>query len=354
MPSIARSVFLLLVAGVAAQDKPLPKPAELAADLSSQTAVTVAWAASHAASFPAKELIAPLRKALHTWRDQEGDEAEVTRLHLLDALLQSGAKVPASELLPLLDGRRAGTAAFVMLLREPKLNERELLELFRACPRTSEHEFLSPSGLRTLALGNILAAQRAPGFAAIVWQQLNLDLHVVASDDGTSVFSRSTQIPIDDRSGTPPGFPCEPTYELVTRLAATQAQWLIAQTGWLTTGRTPVGFRRMFQPDDGRRVFMFEQPEHGLSWVRMMAPMNLQRSDTEQVITFKSRDSFLEEVVAARGKLVEHKRAALRALVAAGAMTADEAAAAAGSTEVHVDDQRANRSEALPDIPPIK
>jgi uridine phosphorylase len=86
----------------------------------------------------------------------------------------------------------------------------------------------------------------------------------------------------------------------------------------------------------------------------MIASMNLQRSDTEQVVVYKSRDSFLQEVVAARGKLIEHKKDALRALVAAGVMTEAEAAAAATTTEVHVDDQRANRAEALPDIPPIK
>jgi hypothetical protein len=345
MPSIARSVFLLLVAGVAAQDKPIPKPAELAADLSSDTALTVAWAASHAASSPAKELIAPLRKALHAWRDQEGDEAEVTRLHLLDALLQSGAKVPASELLQMLDGERAGTVAFVMLLRDPKLNERELLDLFRASPPINDHELLSDAALRTMALGNILAAQKAPGFAAFVWRHLDLDLHVTVNDGGNLMSTISVALPNVRPPAPQGGFPPEPIYRLVTEAGA--------GTQWLTGGQTPVGFVRVMSDEQRAWRMPSGQSAQWFSWLRI-TPMDLQDSDTGLTIAFKSRASFLVEVVVARAKLIAHKKAALRALVAAGAMTEAEAAAAASTTEVHIDDQRANRSEALPDIPPIK
>jgi hypothetical protein len=346
MASIARGAFLLLVAGAAAQDKPVPKPAELAVDLASDTAVTVAWAASHAANAPSKELIAPLRKALHAWSEREGDEAEVTRLHLLDALLQSGAKVPASELLLLLKGERAGTVAFVLLVREPKLNERELLELFRASPHViDDREFLSDAALRTLALGNTLAAQRTPGFATFVWQQLDLDLHVIVTDGGNLTSSVSFALPNLRPPAPQQGFPPEPIYRLVTEAGA--------GTQWLTSGQTPVGFVRALTDEQRAWRMPGGHSAQWISWLRV-TPMDLQSSDTGLTIGFKSRGSYLEAVGAARRQLVEHKKAALRALVAAGAMTEAEALAAASSTEVQVDDQRTNRAEALPDIPPIK
>lgn len=372
MPSVARSVFLLFVAGVAAQDKRVPKPADLAADLASDTAVTVAWAASRAASEPSKELITPLRKALHTWSDRQGDEADVARLHLLDALLQSGAKVPASDLLPRLNGERSGTVAFAMLLLEPRLHEQEILELFRAGPEIAEHVILDEYGLRKVALGNVLATQRTPGFASHVWRQLDLDLHVVASDPEVTASSSSgfvllSSVHLPTRK---PGFPPYPIYGLVRDDGSAAAGMTLRKAGsvqgglpppvpkdttqWFTTGQLRVGYVRVMSDDLKALTCPIASSGQGFLWLQMIASMNLQRSDTEKVIAYKSRDAFLEEVVAARAKLAAHKKDGLRALVAAGAMTEAEATEAAGATEVHVDDQRTNRSQALPDIPPIK
>jgi hypothetical protein len=104
----------------------LPEPAAIATALAGDAAHDVAWAAHHARERADKLLVKPLLHALGRWRLSNDENAGFVCVHLLDALLELDARVPAGDLVPLVDDERCGTWAFVLLAREPRLDEAEL------------------------------------------------------------------------------------------------------------------------------------------------------------------------------------------------------------------------------------
>ncbi|MBL8755718.1 MAG: hypothetical protein JNK15_20650, partial [Planctomycetes bacterium] len=146
-------------------DPPLPA-------LASDDARAVARAAFDLASARALGNEAALLRALRTWSTRGGNEAALVRLHLLDALVQGEAVVPAAAVLPHRSGP-AAVAAFVLLARDAHLNELELLQSFRA--RVGH----AADDLRWVAEGNLLCAMRTPGFAATLLRDIVWELTVV-------------------------------------------------------------------------------------------------------------------------------------------------------------------------------
>lgn len=190
MSEAARSVLLvsLLSASVLAQK---PDIAKLVHDLGSQNATTVAWAAHHARTTRDRQLAVPLQRALGQWRRSNDEDTQLVCLHLLDALIAHDAKVPAGELVALIDSEHCGAAAFVLLARENKTNQAELMSLFL---RDLEHfawpgvgvvdAFAEQRERRTLVIGDLLCREAPPGFVAAIAPRCEWKLQVTVHDRG--------------------------------------------------------------------------------------------------------------------------------------------------------------------------
>ncbi|MCA8963974.1 MAG: hypothetical protein H6838_10110 [Planctomycetes bacterium] len=119
--------------------------------LQSDDPATVAWAAHTAAEFRLVDCVDDLRQQLRTM----GKGRPYLALALLDALIQSDAKVPSEELLPFATGITQNSA-LVLALPQARRNLPVLLEAYRHCGRCNTVH---------LECGRELADAKAPGFA---------------------------------------------------------------------------------------------------------------------------------------------------------------------------------------------
>lgn len=346
-------VALLIAMSLAAQGPPRDATA-LSRALASTEPKTVAFAAHgarllvDARLLTDKTLVPVLQRALREWTKAEDAPASVVRLHLLDALLASKAKIPPADLLPLLDDPRCGTAAFVLLAREPKQNEAELFALFRTgMPLTGP--LVDPPHLRTWAIGNLLCAQKTPGFAALVWRHTSQDLRVrVGNTEVPQRFGAGAFVGFNAPSPLLDGMPEEPGYELVR---ATQSY---GKTDCFAPGDPGVGVCRSIRnPSQQISIAITEINVDGMLWLRQMAGSPAQPW-RDLPIEFDTVENFRQQVTKAQAELLAFEHKLLRALVTARAMTEAEAASLPPTVNVVVEDQRTDQSKPLPKIPPAR
>jgi hypothetical protein len=342
--SVAPSTAVLwLTIGLAAQAAPRDAKA-LAEALADDDAKTVAQAASEARALGDKAMVAPLQHALREWSTDPSETACFVQAFVLDALIGLHAKVPASELLPLLDEERTGAAAFLLLAREPRQNEAELLELFRR-DWPAIHGSNRVKEMRTWAIGNLLCQQRAPGFAAYLLDHVDLDLHVtVTSREGGPARDlpppreRLQLVPRSTRD-----FPNVPWYWLTSDRQASEE---------LAPGAPSIGVVRtvLRSPESLRFSFVSNIPNDGLPWLRKLARVeSLPKRVLE--LEFTDPDQYMRDVATARRGLADLRTALLRGLVAEKAVNEQDAARWAGTTQVVIDDRRPDKSKRLPTIP---
>ncbi|MDQ3917525.1 MAG: hypothetical protein M3348_03535 [Acidobacteriota bacterium] len=99
-----------------------------------------------------------------------GWEESLVRQAALDALIRLDAEVPSEKLLPLYQS--SPDEVVILLARSPEQNRQALLPLFVA----------DAPGARWLAVGNLLAETRAPGFAARLLQELKIEASLYVYD----------------------------------------------------------------------------------------------------------------------------------------------------------------------------
>lgn len=99
-----------------------------------------------------------------------GWEESLVRQAALDALIRLDAEVPSDKLLPLYQS--SPDEVVILLARSPEQNRQALLPLFVA----------DAPGARWLAVGNLLAETRAPGFAARLLQELKIEANLYVYD----------------------------------------------------------------------------------------------------------------------------------------------------------------------------
>ncbi|MGE3172141.1 MAG: hypothetical protein AB7O97_05895 [Planctomycetota bacterium] len=320
---------------------------EVRSRLRSPEPATVAWGAWIAGSFGI-EAAAPRLRALLAAIDGRDLESRLVRLHLLDALVRLGVEVPAEEVLPHCtdQGLEPG---LVLLARVAGAAERELWELWRTHGRGRGF------ALAWIATGNMLAHQRAAGFAAHLWREteFTLELRVFAADQeptlggvGAAVSAGAT----DGRMQVPAAFPPTPRYRLVE--AAEPGDVLLAP------GAQPIHWRRDVREDRelgiGRRNHGRQRARLQLGWLSQMAGCDLQARGlqlrTSHELRFVDAESFCVE---ARAVLTEHRarfdRVALL-LRERGALTDAELEGLPSPLTVEVHDLRSDPSTPLPSV----
>lgn len=354
--------------GLQGADAQVAQVAKLRQDVASADGSTVAWAAHHARKGRSKQLVAPLQRALGDWRRREGGDARLVCLHLLDALMALDAEVPAGELVELVDDEVCGVAAVVLLVREPKTNEAELMALFRrdlerfGVSKRSGLELLAEQHeRRTMILADVLARQSPPGFVALVAPRCEWRLQIVVHDPGKSErWGRGAFAPTGPASSpTVAGWPPRPLFWLDHPAAARMRVptiKVLPGLPWVVTREEPVadGIAKdalwTFALPSGEQ----SQPPFEEQWLAC-AGSAAERPQLRVAFPFANDAAYTKAAGDARDRLQRCVDQLRTRFVARGDLTAEQAAKwLPARIGVEVQDLRTGQAPPLPALPQVK
>ncbi|MCA8965811.1 MAG: hypothetical protein KDC48_13085 [Planctomycetes bacterium] len=350
-----------LFAGFAAAQGDSRQRAKVLAQLAENDPRAVARATRDALAMPQHEVTQGLRTALQAWMKRDVEHAALARLFLLDALLARDEKLPADALLPCLDDPLTEPTTLALLCRDPLVNERLLFELFR--DRYSPAKGCKENDVRRALLGNVLCNQRAPGFAAHLWDLAELDLHVNVVDGLPSAAHQRGVwlLPGFEPAPAPlDGFPPLPRSQLGMRLQGHDDEGkpvpFPVDPAVLVLIDTPTRIELLPAPDPSTQPAGFDYWGGGADniarppmWLATMSGLrenlfamryrhlDLTKGEPQQQVE-KWRDGLREFKATLRGALVER-----------GALSTEEAAACRDEVAIEYVDQRGDTSKPLPE-----
>lgn len=151
----------------ASQDLPLHEAKERAARMMDSDEIREqAWGAYLAGERGLRDFIPSLRRLLARKKDPDEHQLHCLRLVVLDSLIRLNATVSAKELLSLFED--CPEQVIVLLANSPAENSDALLALARSTQR----------GFRWVAVCNLLAEMKTPGFAALMLKELKIHARV--------------------------------------------------------------------------------------------------------------------------------------------------------------------------------
>ena len=347
--AVGRAAVLVAVAGAGARAQEPPQDAAATRRaLASAEPAAVAWGAHFAREARDRALVAPLLGALARWRGGTIDQRTVCA-HVLDALVGLDAPIPGDELLPFLDDPECAVAAFVLLARAPAHNEQHLLALLRRkLPRVRDDAPLPP---QLVAIGDLLAAQRAPGLAPLLVARATAAVEIVVGDRPPA---KPVLLGLAPRRAPAPGWPPFPNYRFEEAGVVAGGAWTRVPLPAAVRGTvvhqatTAAGARVPVSLSVDRRDPPERWPE--MEWLCALAGEAAPARTLHH--TFRDHDAFVAAVrdaLAARERLLASLR---ERLVAAGALEPTDAAGLARAVELHVVDERADPAAPLPAIRP--
>lgn len=358
----------ILVLGLNHQD---PTPAAgkydaktVAADLEQGDAVTIAIAARAARELGDKSLAVPLQKTLRKLTDESNPAERFARLFVLDALIGIDARMPPTHLTPLIDEPLVGEAAFLLLAREPRGNEAELFAVFRrdwpallANQAGAEPEQVHALSRRTRTIGNLLCAQKTPGFAALLLAQSDLQLQVTVTSPGSPDRPHPVEsgFTTDQTLMVPADLPPIPVFRIVR---TDRPEGLVAEE--IAPGPMSLGVCRRECRADPTGKFTVEirlgndGPLDALPWLLQF----VDRTDTPPLtvsITFTDPNTYRRDLRAAMNAVTTYRDKLLQDLLAAKALGSKDAEQL-GKRELKVQflDLRLQATTPLPQLPPDK
>ena len=131
-----------------------------------------AWGAYLIGKYGLSEFIPALRGLLNSVA--YGEQIETGFLHntALDSLIQLQATVPGEEMMPFY--QQFPDEVIILLAKSPGENKEAILSLLQGLR----------SGIRWMAVCNLLTEVKAPGFAAILLRDVKINVSIAVSDDG--------------------------------------------------------------------------------------------------------------------------------------------------------------------------
>lgn len=258
---------------------------------------------------------------------------------ILDSLIQLGIPVPAKLLIPIYDA--FPNEATVLLAGSPDWDPSELLSLIRR--QRSDEEWL--------AICNLLATARAPGFAAYLLSDIKLRV-------GLAVFSGENASGYGEGGAAfgqgcgmfqppPSGFPPAVLYELTTTprdgaVVVARGPQTVYYVRSRVDPRRQVWVGRSYGSRDQRRIeylaLMMGRPMEQLEF----------RATRFFSITWKGRKRFLSEAAGIRKRMEHSYRELIDALLKENLLTSSEAGNLRPDTSIVVHDFRKTRFPALP------
>jgi hypothetical protein len=347
------ALLLLSSAAFGGEEPPSGDVAAVLARLRSDDAGEVAWGAYVAGRDDMKEAVPLLLDVLRPRPERSGKPWPLVHRSALDALIRLEARVPPGLLEPHLHGR-SRLLAFLLAAREPRENGALLLSIFdRDVGKRPQF------GITALAAGNLLCANRTPGFAARLMSGIRVSLELTVhdgrpSEDLIGIGGGAGGRFSDGRVDQPEDFPPYALYRLVPVPRRPNGPAALAD------GPRPVHFTR--RERSGRTIgfgglgYRFPRPVCIREWLAAMAettPKALGLPELRRhVHVWESPDAFLAWAVARRDELQERYWALARRLVKAGALSAREARALTPGIEVTLIDDRKETTDPIPRLPP--
>jgi hypothetical protein len=304
------------------------------AGLEQGDAVTIAIAARAARELGDKNLAGPLQKTLRRLTDETNSTEWIARLFVLDALIGIDVRMPPTHVLPLLDEPLVGDAAFLLLARESRGNEAELFAVFRrdwptliANQAVTDPAQVYALSRRTRAIGNLLCAQKTPGFAAVLLAQSDLRLQVTVTSPGGPDRPHPVEsgFTTDQTLVVPTGLPPLPLFRIVR---TDRPEGLVAED--IAPGPMGLGVsRRECKVDATGKVTLEvrngnDGPLDALPWLLKL----VDRTDTPRLkvsISFTDPNSYLRELQAAVDAVKAYRDKLLQDLLAAKALGREDA-----------------------------
>ena len=321
-------------------------PVDTRARLQSQDPVAVAWGLHDAAQQRFMAAVPDLHRILAARVD--GGPPERRFLHLLaaDALVQMGVTVSQGEAAALDQGLVLVPARDLMA-RTPERHLHALREIFDRTEAGIE-------GNAWRAAGNLLAQEQAPGFALRLLQDLRMKWTVQVVLPGQAPPNLAIGVGTGGAGGSfgevagISGFPPLPHYTL-TRVPR-------AGDVVLTGGTQPLYYRREFsRPGQVLKRHVADTLRSDLTrlaWLATMAgsPAAARgvRLEARETIEFADAASYRARMASAHAVLASGFETLVQRLVAAGAMTGEEARSAQAPIQVRVYDERERRDGRLP------
>ena len=330
--------LLLAAAAVLAQEAPPLPPTHL---LSSDSPKEQAWGAFLVAEKKQADLIPELVQLLARHRDAKDLSGRVVRDTAFDSLIRMRAKVEWKTLKPLASTNR--TETLILVAQHPRAYRKALLELMEE--RTYNAAWLT--------IRNLLAAQRAPGFAAALLKELELHLHIKVFDPDRRVGSGRRSIRILGGCGdgvirVQEGWPPVARYTL-TKFSGRGARLL-------APGKHPVYVRRT-EARSGKRGFgsiaySIRQNQCRFEYLKELLGSEIPlREDYQATVIWEDTGGFLAEAMRARHRVEQDFGRTKQLFIAKGLLNSEETVTLRPKLSVEVSDRREVRSPALPDLP---
>jgi hypothetical protein len=318
---------ILLLASTSAAQVPPQQTDPLASErahvralLTSADPTNQAWGAWIGGRDTLREMV-PLIQNVVATKSVIGGLADQAALDIsLDALIQLGATADSRLLAQLYDRRPAQT---LILLSQSNAESGDVLMEIVA----------RASGAPWFAAANLLLARRAPGFAAALLSDVALTVTISVSHDGTVGLSAGTGIfgvssACGASMGIAPGLPPWPYYRLS----------MLPQAGdvVLALGPKPVYYRRFVAsagttPAFGDSSISGPTIDDRLTYLAALGriePTSMPvRAHESHTIRWQGDAALSDQIARIRDDVVQRARVLVHSLVAAGAMTNEEASA---------------------------
>jgi hypothetical protein len=301
-----------------------------------------AWAAWLVGKYRLEEFAPALTELLPAQTPAWASDDDWLARAIFDALVQLDAEVAAARLIPLFD--QYSNVVVILLAKSSEKHQHELFSLLEK-NLLDEH---------WLAICNLLAKQRSPGFAAILLRDLSIQatLHVTQDPNagyggGASSFGRGCGV-----AKAPKGFPPPVRYELSTR----------HQRGnvLVVPGRHPVYYSRVEAKPDERGQFGVgsshnygDRNEYRADYLLDLLYASRETSSFTHnpsfTIVWKNSVAYQREIARTRKQLNQSWHAMVERLMQANLLTTEEAATLKPNISLQVFDHRENQTEKLPD-----
>ncbi len=265
-----------------------------------------------------------------------------------DSLIQLDAKVDADRLLPHWESYPDET--LILLAMDAERNQKVLLEL-AGNPAVY---------VRWLAISNLLAETRAPGFAALLLREVTTRVAICASDGGTGMGMGASfgsgggtsscgvlQVPVD--------YPPIATYKLTTLAAAGHRVVAPGRTVVYAERKFPHPPTGMGRCSEGLTGSSDEERMHYLAKLleTSVEALPLKQNSSHRIV-FQDPAGFLQAAKTIAMNARSSFAALASQLLEAGLLTAGESSELAPRIIVTVHDARIDRSVPLPVIPGVE
>ena len=171
---LASVPFLVLLAGSLPAQGTAGAPLAVVLQRLRGSPAEVAWAGDQVSEHRLHDAVPAVRTTLARFAGDDSPEGQYARLSLLDALLELDVRLPGEELLPHAVGCLRAPA-LVLAARSVEANAAYFAARMAATGAAPDLEWA--------VCGNLLAAQRAPGFAARCLREVGFVVEVVVTDE---------------------------------------------------------------------------------------------------------------------------------------------------------------------------